>query len=237
MIAIPAIDLRDGACVQLVGGSFEQERVRLRDPVAVALRWREAGFTRLHVVDLDAATGRGSNAGIVAALVATNALSYQVGGGIRDATGVERWLRLGASRVVVGTRGVEDPEWLARQAGLYPDRIVIALDVRGDRVQVRGWSDDSGASLSQMLQAIEALPLAGVLVTAVDVEGRMDGPDLPLMQQARGATALPLIASGGIANLDDLAALASLRVDAVVIGMALYTGALDAAAVARRYVA
>jgi phosphoribosylformimino-5-aminoimidazole carboxamide ribotide isomerase len=235
MIAIPAIDLRDGACVQLVGGSFEQERVRLRDPVAVAMRWRDAGFTRLHVIDLDAATGRGSNAAVVSALVATNGLSYQVGGGIRDATAVERWLTRGASTVVVGTRGVEDPGWLAEQARRHPGRIVLALDVRGGRVQVRGWTADVSASLSDVLRRLEGAPLAGVLVTAVDVEGRMTGPDLPLMRQARAATTLPLVASGGIASLDDLTALESARVDAAVIGMALYTGGLDAVAVARRF--
>jgi phosphoribosylformimino-5-aminoimidazole carboxamide ribotide isomerase len=237
VIVLPAIDLRDGACVQLVGGSFEDERVRLDDPVAVALQWRNAGFTRVHVVDLDAAAGRGSNAGVVAALLATNGLSYQVGGGIRDEGDVARWLEAGASRVVVGTRGIEDPEWLADQARRYPDRVVLALDVRGERVQVRGWSADAGMSAAQLLDAIEGLALAGVLVTAVDVEGRLAGPDLSLMRHVRGATALPLIASGGIANLDDLAALDGLRVDAAIVGMALYTGGLDAAAVARRYVA
>jgi phosphoribosylformimino-5-aminoimidazole carboxamide ribotide isomerase len=237
MIAIPAIDLRDGACVQLVGGSFEDERVRLDDPIAVAVRWRDAGFTRVHVVDLDAAIGCGSNAAVVAAVVATSGLSYQVGGGIREDDGIARWLARGASRVVVGTRGIEDPEWLVRQARQYPDRIVVAMDVRGERVQIRGWSADADESLSQVLGAIAEAPLAGVLVTAVDIEGRMAGPDLALMRLVRGATALPLIASGGIASLDDLAALESMRVDAAVIGMALYTGALDAAAVARRYAA
>lgn len=235
MIAIPAIDLRGGKCVQLVGGSFADERVRLDDPVAVAARWRDAGFTRIHAVDLDAAIGRGSNALVVDALLETNGLSYQVGGGIRNDADIARWLERGACMVVVGTRAIEDPDWLGDQTRRWPGRIVVALDVRGGRVQVRGWSADAAASLEQLLPAIDSLPLAGVLVTAVDVEGRMDGPDLALMEAVRAATAHPMIASGGIATLGDLAALEALRVDAAVIGMALYAGALDAVVVARRY--
>jgi phosphoribosylformimino-5-aminoimidazole carboxamide ribotide isomerase len=235
MIAIPAIDIRDGACVQLVGGSFEDERVRLPDPVAVASRWRSAGFSRLHVVDLDAAVGNGSNASVICAMLATNQLDYQVGGGIRQESDVAGWLSRGSSRVVVGTRAIEDPEWLAAQARRWPNRLIVALDVRAGRVQVRGWTADATLSLSDLLAVLDAAPLGAILVTAVDVEGRMTGPDLPLLRKVRALSKHPLIASGGIATLADLAVLESLGADAAVIGMALYTGALDASAVARRY--
>jgi phosphoribosylformimino-5-aminoimidazole carboxamide ribotide isomerase len=237
VIAIPAIDLSEGACVQLVGGSFDDERVRLADPLAVAVRWRDAGFSHLHVVDLDAAVGSGSNATVIAALLDTSPFSLQIGGGIRDERAVARWLTRGSVRVVVGTRAIEDPEWLVAQARTWPGRLVVALDVRGERVQVRGWSAGAAASLADLLSAIESVPVGAVLITAIDVEGRLAGPDLALMQTVRSATPHAVIASGGIASCDDLDALAALRVDAAVIGMALYTGALDARTVARRFAA
>ena len=120
MIAIPAVDLREGACVQLVGGSYDRERIRLTDPVSVARAWAQLGFPRLHVVDLDAATGRGSNAELVRELIRESEADVQVGGGVRDAETIERLLADGADRVVVGTRALEEPEWLEHVASLWP---------------------------------------------------------------------------------------------------------------------
>jgi phosphoribosylformimino-5-aminoimidazole carboxamide ribotide isomerase len=140
MIVIPAVDLREGACVQLVGGEYDAERVRLEDPLAVAQGWARLGFTRLHVVDLDAATGRGSNAELVREIMRDCGMVVQVGGGVRDEERVERLLDDGASAVVVGTRAIEDPDWLAEMAERYPGELIVAADVRDRRVVTRGWA-------------------------------------------------------------------------------------------------
>jgi phosphoribosylformimino-5-aminoimidazole carboxamide ribotide isomerase len=234
VIALPAIDLREGACVQLVGGEYGAERVRLPDPLAVAQRWRQAGFRALHVVDLDAATGCGSNAGILEAL-ATSGCELQIGGGLRDEAAVARLLGLGAARVVVGTRGIEDPAWLERLAASYPGRIVLAADVRGRRLLTRGWASSSPLDLLALLERVAPLPLAGVLVTAVHLEGQLNGIDAPLMREVVNQCAQPVIASGGVSSREDLRALAALGCAAAVIGMALYTRRLDAAATAREF--
>ncbi|HEY2954985.1 MAG TPA: HisA/HisF-related TIM barrel protein [Candidatus Eisenbacteria bacterium] len=234
MIAIPAIDLREGACVQLVGGRYEEERVRLRDPLAAALGFARAGLRRLHVVDLDAATGRGSNAAVIRALLAEPALEVQVGGGIRSEAEIESLLGAGAAAVVVGTRAIEEPAWLERAAAAYPGRMIVAADARGRRVTTRGWSRESAEDVRDVVERLDPLPLAGVLVTAVHREGRLAGTDLELMRLVAGRRH-PLYAAGGIAGLGDLRALAALGAHAAILGMALYAGALDAPALAAEF--
>jgi len=235
MIAIPAVDLRDGACVQLVGGSYSKERVRLPNPVAVAQRWIEHGFTRLHVVDLDAATDLGSNAAIIDAIVRQSNVAVQVGGGIRSTSAIERMLSAGAKRVVVGTRALEDPDWLVDQAERFPRAIVVAADVRCGRLAIRGWSSTLPENISSAVRRLSSLPLAGLLVTAVDVEGQMQGPSLSLIESVVNVASIPIIASGGITTIADLRTLAELGVAEAVIGMALYTDTLDARAVAQEF--
>ena len=235
MIAIPAVDLRDGACVQLVGGSYADERVRIADPLDAARRWADSGFRRLHVVDLDAATGAGDNAAVVERLVALEGIEVQVGGGIRTTDRIRALLRAGASRVVVGTRAVEDGSWLAEIAAANPGRVVVAADVRGRQVVTHGWARSAALDVSDFIARLESLPLAGVLVTAVELEGKLGGPDLPLVEQLVALSPLPIIASGGIATLEDLRALSSRGTSAAVLGMALYTAALDPRAVAREF--
>ncbi len=235
MIAMPAIDLRDGACVQLVGGDFADERIRLPDPVAAATRWRELGFGKLHVVDLDAATGRGENGAVIDALVRLDGLSFQVGGGLATTERVTDLLGRGASTAVVGTRAVQDPSWLEGLATRHPGRIVVAADVRGREVVVRGWTAGAGLDVLDLMTRLRGLPLAGVLVTAVHVEGRLEGPDLELMHAVRVATELPLLASGGIRSLADLRDLDRAGAAGAVIGMALYTGSLDPRAAAEEF--
>jgi phosphoribosylformimino-5-aminoimidazole carboxamide ribotide isomerase len=227
MIAIPAIDLRDGACVQLVGGSYDDERVRLADPVAVARRWTELGFSRLHVVDLDAAMDRGSNSAVVDAITKDTEAAVQVGGGIRATRRIETLLASGVSRVVVGTRALMEPEWLAEQAARFPNTLIVAADVRHHRLAIRGWTETIERDVLDAIRELSALPLAGVLVTAVDVEGQLRGPAFSLMDDVVRAASVPVIASGGITTLADLRMLDQLGVSAAVIGMALYTGILD----------
>jgi phosphoribosylformimino-5-aminoimidazole carboxamide ribotide isomerase len=235
VIAIPAVDLRDGACVQLVGGSYAAERVRIPDPLRAARRWADAGFRMLHVVDLDAATGAGSNASTVDELIECSGLGVQVGGGLRTTDRISAVLRAGATRVVVGTRAIDDPEWLAGIAAAYPHRIVVAADVRERRVVTHGWAVERSLDVADLIREIAPLPLAGVLVTAVQREGLMQGTDIRLMEEIAAQSEAPLIASGGLASTAELRALAQCGVGAAVLGMSLYTGVLDARAVAEEF--
>jgi phosphoribosylformimino-5-aminoimidazole carboxamide ribotide isomerase len=234
MIAIPAIDLREGACVQLVGGSYADERVRIADPAAVARRWRNAGFTRLHIVDLDAATGTGDNASSVTQLIEGSS-GVQVGGGIRSTERIRELIDTGADRVIVGTRAIEDPRWLARIAATWPSRIVVAADVRGRSVVTHGWGRESDVDVLDLAGSLSDLPLAGVLVTAVHREGRLIGTDLGLMAEIASGVSAPLIASGGITTVEEMRLLAGAGVAAAVLGMSLYTGALDPVSVAEEF--
>jgi phosphoribosylformimino-5-aminoimidazole carboxamide ribotide isomerase len=231
MIVIPAIDLREGACVQLVGGDYARERLRLPDPLQVARTFRTLGFRTLHVVDLDAATGRGANRAHVARKLAEVDAEFQVGGGVRDERAVDALLASGAARVVVGTRAIDDPAWLARIATAHPGAVLLAADVRGRDVVVDGWTRPAGALLDR-LAGWEALPLAGLLVTAVEREGRLGGPDLELFAALAERTRHPLHAAGGIGARADLDRLLALGCHAAVLGTSLYMGALDPRALA-----
>ena len=235
MIAIPAVDLRDGACVQLVGGSFAQEKVRLENPIEVARSWEHFGFHRLHVVDLDAATGHGSNIKLIRTLLVDSGAAIQVGGGIRSSELVEELLEAGATQVIVGTRAIEEPEWLADLAARHPGEIIVACDVRERRVTTRGWSHTLPLDILDVVEELNPLPLAGLLVTAVHREGQMQGTDLPLMEDVAESSHFPVYASGGVTTMHDLRALEHRGLAGVVIGMALYTGALDPVVVAGEF--
>lgn len=235
MMVMPAVDLRDGACVQLVGGSYDDERVRLDDPVAVARDWKRIGFRHLHVVDLDAATGRGSNSEIVAELLGLSGMDVQVGGGLRDVASIERLIAAGASRVVVGTKAIEQAEWLEDIALRFAGRIVVAADVRGREVVTQGWTRAIPGDAIEMISRLGRLPIAGILVTAVHREGLLGGTDLDLMADVLRASSVPIYASGGVATLHDLRALAARGAAAAVLGMALYTGAIDPVAIVQEF--
>jgi len=235
MLAIPAIDLREGHVVQLVGGEYDREQVRLDDPRRVAFQWAAAGFTRVHVVDLDAATGRGSNRETVTQLLFDAATAIQVGGGVRTDEDVASLLAGGAEAVVLGTRALEDLDWLAEMSHLHPGRCILAADVRERKVTTRGWAKTLTRDVLQVIEEVSALPLAGLLVTAVHKEGKMLGTDLPLMEDVVDASPFPVIASGGIGSLADVRALDDRGVAAAVIGMALYTGAIDPRVLAEEF--
>jgi phosphoribosyl isomerase A len=236
LIAYAAVDLMAGRVVQLVGGLPEQQRVSLPDPGAVALHWVQCGFRALHVVDLDAALGSGDNSGAIHAVMdAAGAVPVQVGGGVRSTARADALLDAGIARVVVGTRALEDPAWLERLAERWPQRVVVAADVRGDDVVVRGWTATAGIRADEFLQTLAKLPLAAVLVTDVTREGQMVGVDSARFAALAAATSHPLLASGGVAGPKDLADLAEAGAAGAVLGMALYTGALDPHQVALEY--
>ena len=235
MIAIPAVDLKGGRCVQLVGGRAADERVSLPNPAMVALRWFDMGFRALHVVDLDAAMGSGNNDLVVGEVIAASPADTQVGGGVRSHERADVVLAIGAQRVVVGTRAVDDPEWLGQIARAHPGRVVVAADVRDGVVLRKGWTEASALHIEGFLVTLADLPLAAVLCTDVSREGLMEGIDLQEVRAVLAASPHPVQVSGGITSLDDLAALADAGAHSAMLGMALYTGRLDAEAVARTY--
>lgn len=221
--------------MQWVGGLPETERVSLPDPAAVALRWWRKGFRTLHVVDLDAALGRGDNRAVVRKLIASTDAVTHFGGGVRDRAGIERALAADADRVIVGTRAVEDSAWLARAAAGFPGRIVVAADMRDGRVLRRGWTRSTDTAVEDFLAALDDLPLAGVLCTDVAREGRVQGGDLRRAGTVIRASSHPVWVSGGISSVDELRRLRGMGAAGAVLGMALYDGALPVEAVAREF--
>lgn len=235
LIAAPAVDLRGGRCVQLVGGVPADERISLPDPVGVAQRWWELGFGTLHVVDLDAALGTGGNGSLIREIVAATPARVQVGGGLRDERSIDAVLAAGADRVVVGTRAVDDPRWLEEVALARPKRVVVAADVRDGVVLRKGWTEASPLTIAVLLGRVEGLPLAGVLCTDVAREGRMQGIDVEAAARIVRATSHPAWISGGVTTIAEIEALDSVGAAGAVLGMAIYTDTLDAAAVASAY--
>ena len=235
MIAIPAVEVRNGASVQPAGGGRGDKQVQTDDATRVARGWSQLGFRRLHVVDLDAATGSGSNLSILQEILRDVSAEVQVGGGIRSTDGIEQLFRAGANRIVVGTRAIEDPDWLADVASLYPGVIVVATDVRGRRVVTRGWVRMLPVDLLDLVQELNAHPLGGVLVTELDLEGGMRAIDLALLEDVAETSRFPVIAAGGVATLNDVRALAHRGIDSVILGSALFSGALDPRAVAQEF--
>lgn len=234
MIVTPAIDLMGGRCVQLVGGVPEATEVSLPDPPAVARDWRDRGFDSVHVVDLDAALGSGDNIGLIPSVLSL-ALDGQVGGGIRDEARAEALLNAGADRIVVGTRGLDDREWLASIARRWPQRVVLALDFRDSIVLRKGWTESTARPVTDVLRDVGDLPLGGVLTTDVGREGRLEGIDLEGCRSIIAESPFPVWISGGITTVDDLARLEEAGATGAVLGMALYTNTLDADEVARRW--
>jgi phosphoribosylformimino-5-aminoimidazole carboxamide ribotide isomerase len=235
MIAIPALDLRGGACVQLAAGSYDQELIRIPDPVGVAIAWRQYGFRHLHVVDLDGVAGRGNNNNEIHAILGATDSEVQVGGGIRSRDSIQRSLDDGAQRVIIGTRALEDPDWLAEMSTEFPGFIVVAADVRDRKILSHGWTRTLPKLVLDLVQDLNGLPLAGVLVTAVHREEAMRGTDLPLMEDVADIAEFPVFASGGLGSLNDLRALADRGVTAAIIGMPLYSGGMDPWVVAEEF--
>jgi len=223
--------------VQLVGGRPEDEAVSLPDAVEVALDWVTRGFGALHLVDLDAALGSGDNRALFARILEAlpDGIETQIGGGIRDDAVASQVLALNPTRIVVGTRAIEDPEWREALATANPGRVVIAADIRDGQVVTRGWTEGAGIGIGDFLKEVDALPLAGILCTDVGREGLMQGINRDEVASVVAGTRHPVWISGGVTTLDELAFLESTGAAGAVLGMALYTDTLDATAVAERF--
>ena len=225
LVLLPAVDVAGGQAVQLVQGVAGSEKV-FGDPRAAAGRWQRDGAEWIHLVDLDAAFGRGHNAEIIAEVTGASSVQVELSGGIRDDDSLERALATGCARVNIGTAALEQPEWCAEVIRTYGDRIAIGLDVRGHRLAARGWTRDGG-DLFETLARLDAVGCARYVVTDVNSDGMLRGPNLELLTAVCERTDAPVIASGGISSLSDLAALDELvpiGVEGAIIGTALYVG-------------
>ncbi|MDG4799644.1 bifunctional 1-(5-phosphoribosyl)-5-((5-phosphoribosylamino)methylideneamino)imidazole-4-carboxamide isomerase/phosphoribosylanthranilate isomerase PriA [Micromonospora sp. WMMD980] len=227
---LPAVDVADGQAVRLVQGTAGSETA-YGDPLEAALVWQSDGAEWIHLVDLDAAFGRGSNAALLAEVVGKLDVRVELSGGIRDDESLRAALGTGAARVNIGTAALEDPEWCDRICAEYGDRVAIGLDVRGRTLSARGWTRDGG-DLYDVLARLDRAGAARYVVTDITKDGTMRGPNLDLLREVCARTDAPVIASGGVSTLDDLRALATLEsvgVEGVIAGKALYAGAFTVA--------
>jgi phosphoribosylanthranilate isomerase len=222
---LPAVDIAGGQAVQLVQGVAGSEK-RFGDPVEAALRWQEAGAEWLHLVDLDAAFGRGDNRELQEEIVGRLDIQVEMSGGIRDDESLEAAMATGCRRVNIGTAALEQPAWCAAAIATYGDRVAIGLDVRGTTLAARGWTREGG-DLYEVLARLDAEGCARYVVTDVNKDGMLQGPNLDLLTNVCAVTDRPVVASGGITELADLEALMDLvpvGVEGAIIGTALYEG-------------
>jgi phosphoribosyl isomerase A len=220
---LPAVDVTGGKAVQLVQGVAGSGKA-YGDPIEAALEWQRQGSEWLHLVDLDAAFGRGTNHGLLAEVVSKVDMQVEISGGIRDDETLKRALDSGARRVNIGTAALENPEWCDRICGEYGDRVAIGLDVKGGRLAARGWTREGG-ELFETLERLERAGCERYVVTDVNSDGMLSGPNLDLLRSVCEATDKPVIASGGVSSLDDLRSLAGLTgigVEGAIVGTALY---------------
>ena len=225
LILLPAVDVQGGQAVQLVQGVAGSEKV-FGDPLQAAQRWQDAGARWLHLVDLDAAFGRGSNAEVLAGIVAAVDMEVEMSGGIRDDASLERALATGCRRVNIGTAALENPQWCEHIIAEHGDRIAIGLDVRGTRLAARGWTQEGG-DLYETLDRLNAAGCVRYVVTDVASDGMLSGPNLELLADVCARTDAAVIASGGVSSIADLIALGELvpsGVEGAIIGTALYVG-------------
>ena len=222
---LPAVDVADGQAVRLVQGAAGTETA-YGEPLEAALAWQRDGAEWIHLVDLDAAFGRGSNADLLADVVRKLDVKVELSGGIRDDASLRAALATGAARVNIGTAALEDPEWCDRICGEYGDRVAIGLDVRGHTLAARGWTREGG-DLFEILERLDKAGAARYVVTDVNKDGTLQGPNLQLLRDVCAATNRPVVASGGVSSLDDLRAIAGLTplgVEGAIVGKALYAG-------------
>jgi len=227
MLIYPAIDLRDGRCVRLQQGDYARETVFSDDPTAMAKHWVSQGAERLHIVDLDGAkSGEPINGDVIRSIAATCGVPVQLGGGIRSDEHLERVFDWGVHWAVLGTRALQDPEWVKRSAARFPDRIVLGVDARNGFVATEGWLSTSTTKATDLAKLVEEAPLFAVVYTDIAKDGMMAGPNYEQLAEMRAATRLPVIASGGVSSLEHVRRLAEEGTFAAIIGRALYDGAI-----------
>jgi len=231
VLIYPAIDLRGGQCVRLRQGDYAQETVFGADPAAVAKRWVEQGATWLHLVDLDGAKqGEPVNGASVRRIVAASGVPCQLGGGLREEAHLRQAFDWGVQRVILGTRALRDPAWCAEMGRKFPGRVALGIDAKNGRVAVEGWQQVSERTALDLAREVSAWPLAALIYTDITKDGMMAGPNVEATTELAAAVTIPVIASGGVTTLDDVARLAERPLHGCIIGRALYEGTIDLAA-------
>ena len=233
MILYPAIDLKDGECVRVVRGDLDTATVFNTNPAAQARTWAEAGFGWLHVIDLNGSVaGRAINSGAITAILEAVSIPVQLGGGIRTLADVERWIEAGVSRVILGTAAVRDPELVKAAARRWPEQIAVSVDVRGGKVAVQGWTEDSGLDAITVARRFEDEGVSALIVTDIDRDGALLGFNIEVFGAIADAVTIPVIAAGGLATVKDIVRLterAGTPIAGAVLGRALYAGTIGPA--------
>jgi phosphoribosylformimino-5-aminoimidazole carboxamide ribotide isomerase len=226
VVVIPAIDILDGKCVRLTQGDYSHPKVYDDDPVGVVEHFAALGARRVHVVDLDAARGSGHNKDVIGRMLKEHDVELQVAGGVRSAEAVDALLSHGAHWVVMGTAAVKDPRLFELCARRHPGRILAALDIRDEKAAVGGWMDTAPVLIGSLVGRWDRLPLAGVILTCIDRDGTLSGPDVGTLARVRRMTGLNVQYSGGVASVDDIRQVAEAGAQGVILGKALYEGRL-----------
>ncbi|MCX8117823.1 MAG: 1-(5-phosphoribosyl)-5-[(5-phosphoribosylamino)methylideneamino]imidazole-4-carboxamide isomerase [Desulfobacterota bacterium] len=231
MIVIPAIDLKDGKCVRLIQGRIDQETIYSEDPVEMARYWEAKGAERLHLVDLNGAIiGRPFHPHLIEEILRSIRIPVEIGGGIREMATIEHYLRCGARWVILGTAALKNRPFLEEACREFPDRVILGLDAKGGKVAVEGWGEVSSLSARELVGQVEGIGLAAIIFTDINRDGMASGLNLEATRELARSTSIPVIASGGASRIEEIEALMALEpegVIGVIVGRALYTGAID----------
>lgn len=231
MMIIPAVDIKDGRCVRLIQGQMDRETVFSDDPAAMALRWQSMGAELIHLVDLNGAVDKKPrNLATIEAILSAVRVPLQLGGGIRDMATIETYIRKGVSRIVIGTEAIRNPDLVIKAARAFPGCIVVGIDARDGYVAIEGWTETTGTTAVDLARRFEDIGIAAINFTDIYRDGMQTGPNLEATRQLAEAVSIPVVASGGVSTLDDiknLLPLASVGVQGVITGKALYSGSLD----------
>jgi phosphoribosylformimino-5-aminoimidazole carboxamide ribotide isomerase len=223
----PAIDLRGGKCVRLQQGDYDRETVFGEDPAEMARHWVAQGAEYLHLVDLDGARdGKPTNLPSIRSILQAVTIPCELGGGIRSEETVGQLLDLGMSRLVIGTKALQEPDWFRRLCREFPGRLVLGIDARDGRVATEGWLQTSNVAATDMARQFNGEPIAALIYTDIATDGMLAGPNVDAMRQMQAAVDMPVIASGGVTTVDDVRALAAVPVAGCIVGRALYEGHL-----------
>ncbi len=223
MRVIPAVDVLDHQVVQLVGGKPGSQQIVMPDPLKVAQMWVDKGADYLHLVDLDGAFGKENNLEVFKQITKEAGVPTEIGGGIRDADTIDDLVSAGVDRIIVGTKAVKEPEWLAEMADRHPGRIVLSMDTKEGKIAIKGWQESAQISIEDMFDRIKDLPLAAVLNTNVDVEGQKKGINEIQARKFISECPCKVIASGGVTSFEDAKILSAAGAEGAVVGLALYT--------------
>lgn len=228
MIIIPAIDIKDGRCVRLIQGDYDQVTTYGDDPVSQALKWEALGAQMIHLVDLDGAKyGERVNRDLIGRIAQGVKVPVEVGGGIRDTQAVEDYLSAGVARVIIGTAAIENPEWLAEMVAKHGEKICVSIDAKNGMIATEGWLKESDTQAVDFILKLEAMGVKHIVYTDIAKDGMMQGPNYDMYQEIQQASTIGVIASGGVSSLADVRRLSGMGLYGAIIGKALYEGAID----------